>query len=233
METMRHKSPGPLSLKLMYGSLSRQGKPSSYGRSAKGCRCDRAHRCHPYHSRGRLPHDRHGVRGGRAGHRRPLGCLRGARRDPIRAGAGRRAKGRNHDLRRDPRQRPGGRDRSRRLGPGFLRASNAGDVRLPELHLDADIAKERNVLRHAVCDRSAPGKAQDTADDRHVPPVRRPDRLSSRSAGALDPQRSGAAGRAPDGGGARAVHRGAGARSAQSARLDRCGNEAARQRQAR
>ena len=47
-----------------------------------------------------------------------------------------------------------------RAGPGLLRPSDARNVRLPELYLDADPPLERRFLRHALRDRSAPGAAR-------------------------------------------------------------------------
>ena len=139
----------------------------------------------------------------------------------LRAEARRRAQGRDHDLPRDPGERASRRHRPRRRGRGLLRPPDAGDVRLPELHLDADPPPERRVLRHALRDRSAAGEAEHARDDRHVQALRRPDRLPPRRAGAARDERGGAPRRAPGRRAARAVHRRARPRPAQSARLDR------------
>ena len=87
--------------------------------------------------------------------------------------------GRNHHLSRDPAERRGRRHRQCRRRPGLLRSPHAGAIRLPELYLDADHARRRVVLRHAVRDRSEAGAAEHAADDRHVQAVCRTDRHAS------------------------------------------------------
>ena len=168
-----------------------------------------------------MPGHRHGLLGGRARHRGSLDRLRGARRDQFRPRARRRAEDRHHHLQRDPAERPAGGDRPRGRGRGVPRPPDALHVRLPELHLGADPPSRRPVLRDAVRHRSEAGAREHAGDDRHLQAVRRPDRVSSRCAGAPRRQRSRAAGRAADGGAPGAVHRRARPRSAQSAGVDR------------
>ncbi len=112
----------------------------------------------------------------------------------------------------------------------FLRPPDAGAVRLPELHLDADLPPRRRLLRHAVRHRSQARQAQEHAGRRHVQAVRRADQLPCRCAGAPCIERSGAVLRAPILRAARAVHRRARPRPAQSAGLHRCRRLAARRR---
>ena len=189
---------------------------ASDGQHRGRCRGGGADRCGADDPRGGVPHDGDGVRGGGAGHRGPLGRLCRAGRDPVRAAARGRAQGRDHDLRPDPGQRAARRHRPCGGGRGVLPASDAGDVRLPELHLDPDLPAQRRLLRHAVRHRPAAGPAEHAGDGRHVQAVRPADRLPSRCPGAAGDERGSTAQRAAGDGAARAVHRRARARPAQS-----------------
>ena len=102
--------------------------------------------------------------------------LRRPRRDRLRPEARRRTEGGNHHLRRDPRQPRAVVIDHVAEDARLLQPSHAGDVRLSELHLDADRAAGRQLLRHAVRHRSPAQHAEHAGRDRHVQAVRRTDR---------------------------------------------------------
>ena len=134
----------------------------------------------PTHPRRRLPHHRHGLRGGRARHRGSLDRLRGARRDRVRPGARRRAEVATTIC-----------NEIRDSGEAVVIDHVAEDPAYrghptPALYgfqsyISMPICRRDGAFFGTLCAIDPrPRAARHARDDRHVQAVRRPDRLPPR-----------------------------------------------------